>query len=328
VSFDVRNHDVMNEVPDQVTSQVPSQKQNALDMATSSMNNAVQSRDYLLLYNTIYNTGIPASILAKLSKSDRIAVIAAETDNHTYANFMHLFVSALNRNLINSGYQVVDFRTADRDFGIDEGRLRHSIDKLLVFTVWEAGSRSIYSSRKSSVFSAFQINMDVVETKNNVMLASVPVFGSDRNEFDKKDFDNFQIFTLNTVNADLPLLGGGTHNRGAINEEVSKEREIKEVGGKGGGINLQDVASHQERDFLLKVYNPGKVPIYMEVEDINGTILLKKDLNFESPPVGVNYSIVWDGILANGLPIQDGRYSIHLKNSKGKIISTKRFTVR
>ena len=89
---------------------VPGQKNNILDLATGTVNTAIQSREYLLLYNAVYNHGIPANILAKINKNDRVAVLATERDTLEYADFMHLFVNAMNRNLINAGYQVVDLR--------------------------------------------------------------------------------------------------------------------------------------------------------------------------------------------------------------------------
>jgi len=76
---------------------------------------------------------------------------------------------------------------------LEPERLFASIDKLLIFTIWEAGSRSVIFDEKASVFSGFQMSLDVVEAKNNQFLASSPVFGSSRNDFDKNEFDRGSV---------------------------------------------------------------------------------------------------------------------------------------
>jgi len=285
--------------------EIPGDKEKALEMATGSMNNAVQSREYLLLYNAVHTTGIPANIMAKLNKNDRIAVIAAERDTLEYVDYMHLFVGALSRNLVNAGYQVVDLRPTGRRFGLEHERLLRSVDKLLVFTIWEAGSRSMIIDDKASVFSAFQINLDVVEAKTNLLLASQPVFGSTRNDFDKREFDRFQLFTLTEVNAALPL----------IYADDSKQ----------GVIGLTDTT--QGREFVLSVYNPMRETLHMAITDLAGNVLLEREISYTEEASSGYYAYTWDGKLADGSAIQPGVYMLYLKDSGRMSVGMKRFTV-
>lgn len=284
---------------------VPGQKNNILDLATGTVNTAIQSREYLLLYNAVYNHGIPANILAKINKNDRVAVLAAERDTLEYADFMHLFVNAMNRNLINAGYQVVDLRPVSGKFGLEPERLFASIDKLLIFTIWEAGSRSVIFDEKASVFSGFQMSLDVVEAKNNQFLASSPVFGSARNDFDKNEFDRFQLFTLSEVNASLPLIYADTSKKGVI--------------------ALAD--SPQGRVFMLTVYNPEQLKLMMKITDISGNNIIEKEISFGDSSSGGYYSYVWDGKLIDGTDIQAGDYLLYIKSADGVTIGYRSFRV-
>lgn len=285
--------------------EIPGQKENILNMATSTMNTAIQSREYLLLYNTVYNSSIPASILSKINKSDRIAVIMSERDTLAYADFMHLFISAVSRNLVNGGFQVVDMRPAVRKFGLEEDRLLRSVDKLLMLTIWEAGSRSVVFEGKASVFSAFQVNMDLVEAKSNLLLASQPVFGSTRSDFDKSEFDRFQLFTLTEVNADLPLIYADTRKKGVL--------------------NLLDAPGG--REFVLTVNNPTRTPLNLKVTDLSGNTIYMKDITFPDEPVGNYCEYVWDGVLNDGSMIGRGDYMLYLRDSSGMFSALTRFRV-
>lgn len=285
--------------------EVAGQKENILNMATGTMNNAIQSREYLLLYNTVYNNAIPASILSRIGKNDRLAVIMSERDTLEYADFMHLFVSAVSRNLVNAGYQVVDMRPASRKFGLEQERLLRSVDKLLVLTVWEAGSRSVVFEEKASVFTAYQVNMDLVEAKSNLLLASTPVFGSTRNDFDKSEFDRFQHFTLTEVNADLPLIYADNRKKGVLGL-------LDEQGG---------------RQFVLTVNNPSRLPLNLKITDIYGSTLFLRDITFTEDLAGNYCQYVWDGILNDGTPISKGDYMLFLRDSSGMFSSQTRFRV-
>jgi len=285
--------------------EVPGQKDKALDMATATINAAIQSREYLLLYNTVFKSGIPSGILAKLDKTDRVAVLAAERDTLEYVDFMHLFVNAFNRNLINAGYQVVDLRPVSRKYGLEPERLYASIDKLLIFTIWEAGSRSVIIDDKASVFSGFQMSLDVVEAKNNQLLASSPVFGSARGDYDKTDFDRFQLFTLSEVNADLPLIYADSSKRGVI--------------------ALTD--SPQGREYLLTVYNPEQQKLIMKITDERGNSMIENEISFVDEGAGGYYSYAWDGKLRDGTPIQKGNYIVYIKTLDEITVGYRSFSV-
>lgn len=277
----------------------------SLRLNSALMDNAIKSRDYLLLYEAISNKGIPAAVLSMINKSDRIGIISADRDSMQYVDFLHLFIHGLNRNLVNAGYRVVFLGRDWKDYLSNYEELKLTVDKLLVFSIWEAGCQNIISSNTVRLYSGFQMNLDLVDIKNDLILFSTPVFGSASKDLSNSEFEDYQLVSLRKVNADLPLLSLGDSSK--------------------SDISLEDNAGYE---FILKVYNPNREDLSVRVYDLTGNLLMVKDLQSDPDSFETYTYFTWDGKYLNGNNIQAGEYMLDISNALGSIIAKRKFTFR
>ncbi len=173
---------------------------------------AVKNRDYVQLYSLISVANIPTQILGMIDRNDRLAIIPAERDSANYADFSHVIHTALSRNLINRGFKVVDlrFKTVEFDSKKTQDQVANTVDKILVYTVYEGG---VFVSRDAGAIrqlAAFHINLEVVNPKTNLLLVSEPIMGVSTNAINSKDYDVFQSIELKKCNPTLPIKGASS----------------------------------------------------------------------------------------------------------------------
>ncbi|MCB5224118.1 MAG: hypothetical protein WCY21_00665 [Candidatus Cloacimonadaceae bacterium] len=185
------------------------QKSDDFSIKEENVRQAVKNREYMQLYNLISAANIPTQILGMIDRNDRLAIIPAERDSANYADFSHVIHTALSRNLINRGFKVVDLRYKTVEFVSKktQDQVEDTVDKILVYTVYEGGvlvSRGVGDVKQ---FAAFQINLEVVNPKTNLLLVSEPIMGVSTNAINFDDYDVFQSIELKKCNPTLPIKG-------------------------------------------------------------------------------------------------------------------------
>lgn len=168
---------------------------------------AIRNRDYMQLHSLISAANIPTQILGMIDRNDRLAVIPAERDSANYADFSHVIHTALSRNLINRGFKVVDLRDKTLEFVSKktQDQVEDTVDKILVYTVYESGVLASGEAGQTSQYAAFQINLEVVNPKTNLLLVSEPIMGVSANAMNANDYRIFQSIELMDCNPALPI---------------------------------------------------------------------------------------------------------------------------
>lgn len=206
---------------------------------------AVNKREYISLYNAIYQTAIPKSIMSKVSMTDKIKIIMTERNDNYYKDYYHIFVSALANSLISKGYSVISLPAADLNSNT-------VADKYLFVTVYEAGIQygdasgtdlslvaiqnkdyeagKQYGVAKSGKtrYAAFRIMLELANPQSSLILASETLSSVYSEKLTKDEVDSIARIKLKSTNADMPLtLGGNTTLKeltGAANDSLKSDR--------------------------------------------------------------------------------------------------------